>query len=436
MHVPPDCACTLDDVLITGELQRRPARRNPSAEIGALSALMDQLTGAPEAVQGKLTELVLTACHADSAGISLLEAGPPEVFRWTAVRGAFSANLGCTIPREESPCGVVLKRNEVLLFRDSERFFPRLRAVSPRSYETLLAPFDVDGRPGGTVWAIKHSPDGRFNAEDARLLRSVARAASAAHQAVRSRELAQKARDASLALHPRLVQVSKMAVLGEVAAGVAHELNQPLTAINNYAQACARLLKRPDTDVPTLLEAMQEISAQALRAGEIIRSLRELANTRPTQSARTDANATIAEVTELLQTEAGSRGVRMVLDLAQGLPPVRIEHAQLQHVVLNLARNAFEAMESVPVSAREVAIQTRPTAPGGVELIVSDTGPGLPASVRERLFDPFFSTKATGTGLGLPISHSIVRAHGGSLAYETRAAGGACFRILLPASDT
>lgn len=437
MSVPAssNSSCRLADVLITGELARRPARRNFAAEARALAALVDELGRAPGAVPEKLTELVLEICHADSAGISILEPGPPEVFRWRAVRGHFDRNAHGGIPRQESPSAIAVHRNEVLLFRDSGRYFPRLRALKPRIHESLLAPFACDGRPVGTVWAIKHSPEGRFNAEDARLLGNVAQVAAAAHQAVHMRKMAQKARDASFALHPRLLQVSKMAVLGEVASGIAHELNQPLAAINTYAQACARLLTSPEPDRETLQSAMQEISAQTLRAADIIRSLRDLAATRAAESVRTGPNGTIAEVVDLLRADARSRNVGIVLRLARELPDVRIEHAQLQHVILNLVRNALEALESVPAAHREVAIETQLTAAQQVEMVVSDSGPGLPEAVRERLFDPFFSTKATGTGLGLPISHTIVRAHGGRLSYETSASGGACFRIALPRYD-
>jgi two-component system, LuxR family, sensor kinase FixL len=122
-----------------------------------------------------------------------------------------------------------------------------------------------------------------------------------------------------------------------------------------------------------------------------------------------------------------------VLRLAGDLRPVKIERTQIQHVVLNLLRNALEALESVR-GTREVIIETYNTAEG-LELSVSDNGPGLPQDVRERMFDPFFSTKASGTGLGLTISHSLIRAHGGRLVYEPCSAGGACFRIYLPSGS-
>lgn len=160
---PAPQSCRLEDVLITEELKRRAARKNFAAENRALTALAQELGNAPEAVQNRLTDLVLELCHADSAGISLLESqGGEDVFRWTAAKGAFSENLGGTIPRAASPCGVVIERNETLLFRDSELYFPLLRAAKPAIHESLLAPFYVDGRPAGTggeapsEWALRY----------------------------------------------------------------------------------------------------------------------------------------------------------------------------------------------------------------------------------------------------------------------------------------
>jgi PAS domain S-box-containing protein len=131
----------------------------------------------------KCAELVMELCRADSAGISLLEPGGEHGrFRWQAIVGAFAGYWGGTVPREASPCGVVIARDSVLLFRQAERFFPALNGMEPRIHETLLAPWHRNGTAVGTLWAIKHSPDGRFDAEDARLLQSLARLAAAASQ--------------------------------------------------------------------------------------------------------------------------------------------------------------------------------------------------------------------------------------------------------------
>src|SRR5215217_377682 len=174
----------VDDVLITAELARRPSRApDYEGESRALGLLAQEMATHPDGVLRKCAELVMELCQADSAGISVLEpGGETGIFRWHAIVGTLAGYWGETVPREASPCGVVIARDSVLLFREAERFFPDLRSIEPQVYETLLTPWHVNGAPIGTLWAIKHTPDGRFDAEDARLLQSLARFAAAAYQ--------------------------------------------------------------------------------------------------------------------------------------------------------------------------------------------------------------------------------------------------------------
>jgi len=233
-------------------------------------------------------------------------------------------------------------------------------------------------------------------------------------------------------LHGRMLHVSRLATIGEMAAGVAHELNQPLTAIANYAQACERLLARPASDPDELREALREITAQAVRAGEILRRLRTLSGARPTERAPASLNALVAQVRELLQTDARMHGVQLRFELAEPLSPVCVDAVQIQHVIFNLVRNGLEALASAG-PPRELTLRTAQHDSAHVELSVSDNGPGLSEALLARSFDPFFSTKENGTGLGLPISNSIARAHGGTLGYRPNAPRGACFVLHLPA---
>ncbi len=230
----------------------------------------------------------------------------------------------------------------------------------------------------------------------------------------------------------RMLHVSRLATIGEMAAGIAHELNQPLTAIANYAQACDRLLGKPNADLSDLRAALREIAAQAVRAGEIIRRVRTLARSQPVERSTADVNSVINEILELMQTDARAHGARLRLALTESLPQVSIDRVQIQHVILNLVRNAFEALAEDGSGAREVLICSRCAEGGDVEIAVCDTGPGVSAQELDRIFDPFFSTKASGTGLGLPISNTVVRAHGGTLAYRPNQPGGSCFYVLLP----
>ncbi|MGA7539476.1 MAG: ATP-binding protein [Steroidobacteraceae bacterium] len=233
-------------------------------------------------------------------------------------------------------------------------------------------------------------------------------------------------------MHGRMLQVSRLATIGEMAAGVAHELNQPLTAIANYAQACDRLLGRPGPSLDDIRIAMREIASQAVRAGDILRRLRSLAQSQPMRRERANINATVEAIRDLILADSRVHGAQVQFDLAAHLPPVSIDTVQIQHVILNLVRNGLETPAVAGVAARELIVRTGLASDGDVEISVLDNGPGLSPEAHKRLFDPFFSTKAEGTGLGLPISNTVVRAHGGSLTYGANSLGGACFVMRLP----
>jgi two-component system sensor kinase FixL len=235
-------------------------------------------------------------------------------------------------------------------------------------------------------------------------------------------------------LHGRLTQVSRLATIGEMAAGVAHEINQPLTAITTYAQAASRLLDRSEPNLTDIREALRQIAAQAVRAGAIIHRLRNLARHTEGEHRPCDLNRLIGELMELMETDARMHSVRLRFALTGGLPRVAVDGVQIQHVLLNLLRNALEALADVPADDREVLVRTSLTAQNEVELCVCDTGPGVPPETAERMFDPFFTTKEAGTGLGLSISATIIGAHDGTLGHQNNEPGGACFIVRLPAA--
>ena len=174
----------IDDVLITAELTRRPSPAPDHArESLALSFLAQEMAANPGNILDRVVELAVELCCAGSAGISLLEPDDDgDIFRWRAVAGAFAPHFGTTMPRDASPCGTVIDRDAVLLFAEPERCFPALKGTQPRIYEALLAPWQANGKTIGTLWVVAHSPQRKFNAEDARLLASLARFAAAAYQ--------------------------------------------------------------------------------------------------------------------------------------------------------------------------------------------------------------------------------------------------------------
>lgn len=233
-------------------------------------------------------------------------------------------------------------------------------------------------------------------------------------------------------LQERLMHVSRLATVGEMASGIAHELNQPLAAIATYAHACDRLLGTPEAELEEVRSALKEIGEQAVRAGDIIRKLRGLARHEPGTHVPSDVNSVIGELTELIEADARSHGVEYRRDLQPNLPLVVLDRSQIQQVLMNLVHNALDSLALAQVEARELVIRTCGTATGDVEISVCDNGVGVPESVAKRLFDPFCSTKPTGTGLGLPISRTIVRAYSGAVDYVPNEPRGACFRVRLP----
>jgi two-component system, LuxR family, sensor kinase FixL len=237
-------------------------------------------------------------------------------------------------------------------------------------------------------------------------------------------------------LQERLTHVSRMATMGEMAAGIAHELNQPLSSIATYARACDRFLRSAAPDLPETLFSLGEISQEAMRAAEIIRRLRQLVTSHPSERTATHVNELIEDLGVLMQADARVHRTVLDFDLAPTLPPVLADRTQLQQMILSLVRNAVEAMSDAGIAGRRVSIRTSRLPDGRIELSVEDTGPGVAADMVERLFMPFATTKATGTGLGLAISQTIAQAHGSSIAYRPNTPAGACFFVrLAPAED-
>jgi two-component system sensor kinase FixL len=234
-------------------------------------------------------------------------------------------------------------------------------------------------------------------------------------------------------LQAELVHVSRLTAMGEMASALAHELNQPLAAIANYLKGSERLLSRPDPPIERLSEALGKSQAQALRAGEIIRRLRDFASRGETERRVEDLPRLIEEAGALALVGAKEHGVRVRFHYDRQVGRVLADRIQIQQVVLNLIRNAIDAMHDSP--RRELAISTGP-APGAMaEVSVADTGPGIDPVVADQLFNAFVTTKSDGMGVGLSISRTIVEAHGGRLWAERNADGGATFRFTLKTAE-
>lgn len=230
----------------------------------------------------------------------------------------------------------------------------------------------------------------------------------------------------------QLQMSARLLTIGEIASGLAHELNQPLTAIASYNQACLKLLRARPTADTELLGYMEKCGAQAVRAGGIIHRMREYARKREPLRTPLAVNTIVQDAVKLVEVEAEKHGVTIALSLAPHLPTVMADAIMIEQVLLNLIRNGIEAMEATPAGQRSVRIVSERSADGGVQLTVHDQGHGVSAETAANLFTPFFSTKADGMGIGLNISRSIVELHGGRLWHEPATAGGSTFAFTLP----
>ncbi|UCG87906.1 MAG: PAS domain-containing protein, partial [Gemmatimonadota bacterium] len=245
---------------------------------------------------------------------------------------------------------------------------------------------------------------------------------------VRAEELARQ-RQAELA------HVARLGTMGEMAAGLAHELNQPLAAIVNYVQACLERMKGLGGEYDELRDDMEQAAAQAERAGEIIEHVRNFVRKGEPERTVVDFNKLVEEAVDLLRSEMREHAIQLRLELDDSLPAVMAEAIQLEQVIVNLMRNSLEAMSENGGGVRQLTIQTSRTAGGPAEFAIRDTGPGLRAEAVECIFDTFFTTKADGMGMGLPISRSIIEAHGGRLWAVPNPDRGVTFRFTVPIID-
>jgi two-component system sensor kinase FixL len=230
-------------------------------------------------------------------------------------------------------------------------------------------------------------------------------------------------------LQAELVHVARLSTMGQMASAIAHELNQPLTAVGVYAGALGRLLASGNVDPVRAREIVDRVRQQTFRAGEVIRRLRDHVAKRNTMRVREDVNAVVREAVELGLVGTRHQGIQTTIQLDNKIGIALIDWIQIGQVIINLVRNAVEAMESS--DRRELDISTRSVS-GAVEIFVTDSGPGIAPEVAERLFQPFVTSKASGLGLGLSICREIVQAHGGQLSVAEGVTGGTVFTVRLP----
>lgn len=237
------------------------------------------------------------------------------------------------------------------------------------------------------------------------------------------------------ALQAELAHVSRITSMGTLATSIAHELNQPLTAVANYTQAARDLLVDPDAEaIETVREALDECAKETLRAGQIVRRLRDFISRGETTRRLSSLEKLVKEATALALINGDVRGLDVQSRLDPDNDEVLVDPIQIQQVLVNLLRNALEAMEASPVKI--LSIESRPGPQGMLTVSVSDSGPGIEPHVADKLFHPFVSSKESGMGLGLSICHTIISSHGGRIWVEPSEFGGTRFNFTLMTADS
>jgi PAS domain S-box-containing protein len=241
-------------------------------------------------------------------------------------------------------------------------------------------------------------------------------------------EEAQRRRD-------EIEQLSRVSLLGEMTASIAHEVNQPLSGIISNASAGQRFIDRGEVDPETLREILVDIAADGHRAHDVIRNIRNTIKKGGAIREPMDVNEVVAKITHLVEPDAAAHSCELQISLEENLPAINGDPVQIQQVLINLVGNAFDAMRDTPVERRKVIIATGRNGRGTVELSVRDYGAGIGDEALDQLFQQFFTTKEDGLGMGLAIVRSIVEAHSGTITAENAAGGGAEFRVTLPVSQ-
>ena len=249
---------------------------------------------------------------------------------------------------------------------------------------------------------------------------------------VRDISARRRAEDEARRWSAELAHAARLSTIGELTSGIAHEINQPLTAMVNFAEACLRMLRSGNADTRKLEDALGQITVQGQRAGHIVRHLRRLARKGESERLEADLDRLVRDVLGLVSRELQASGITLRLILESGLATVKCDRIQIEQVVLNLVRNAMDVLEEGPAQGRELTIRTQTGTAGTIELRVEDSGEGFAADSSERIFETFFTTKADGLGMGLSISRSIIEEHGGRLWASPRPGGGAIFHVSLP----
>ena len=238
-------------------------------------------------------------------------------------------------------------------------------------------------------------------------------------------------------LRHEIAHAGRVSMMGQLASGLAHEINQPLATILRNAEAAELFLQHPSPDLDEIRVILADIRADDERAGQVIDRMRGLLKRHTLDTRWLDVGSLVDEVAALVRVDAASRQVKLDVDVPGDLPHVRGDRVHLQQVLLNLVLNGMDALNGARLEDRRVGVDRAAQRAGTpiVEIAVGDAGPGIPADRLAQIFDPFFTTKPNGMGMGLAISRTIIEAHGGRIWAENKTGGGAAFRFTLPIAE-
>jgi signal transduction histidine kinase len=460
----------IDDVVINSALSLRPSKSpNYEAENRALLGLAKTMAESPQSILQRLAETALRLCQAHTAGISLLETlDGQQVFRWEALAGVFADRLNHIMPRHTSPCGTTIDRNATQLMYMAERFFPAMK-VEPPIVEALLIPFHDNLKPIGTVWVVSHDEQLKFDREDERVIRVLAQFASVAWQLSKARASSEaaaisehhKTRELAAAnealrfqmkererIEARLQELNKeleqrvlertreldvaykhlresqvLGAVGIAAAKIIHDLANPINTISISVYLLERMSENRSEVVSCILD---DLKAETSRVQTLIAELRQFSRPLELSVQPVDLANLIGKVMhEARSIVSDSSLITFERDVPDGLPPVLIDSEKMLRALLNLYKNAIEAMPDGGDLALRCFLRDNK-----IVLEIEDSGSGIPHDM--NVFDPFCTSKPNGWGLGLSIVHQIITAHRGTIEYVSESGRGTTFKISLP----
>ena len=404
----------LQTLLIGGLLAQRARRR--LAEAGA-SQLVHELQASEAGLRESEARMSLAVDAAD-LGIWIRDLARNEIWASHTWRQLFG------FTRSEA-----LEFNVIL-----HRLHPDDREGFQQAHAMALAgagggKYQIDYRvmlpDGSTRWV---SSQGRVEFDDTGaplLIRGTVRDVTARRQAEQETQQ----------LRQEIAHAGRVSMMGQLASGLAHEINQPLAAILRNAEAAELFLQHPSPDLDEIRAILSDIRSDDARAGHVIDRMRGLLKRQTLDTGRLDVGALVGDVAALVRIDAATRLVKLDVDVPADLPHVRGDRVQIQQVLLNLVLNGMDALNGTRLEDRRVDVTVRLDSGQRVEITVGDAGLGIPAEGLARIFDPFFTTKPNGMGMGLAISRTIVEAHSGRLWAENRNGGGAVFRFTLPIAE-